>query len=399
MSRALQGRQIQIPPELEPVRTTVLRTLGRIRAATNQTRAEKEFLFTAKRTKAGERLPPYYLVYFLLVDLVGFPNLGRWEKIAWSVPIEFDDEAFLIDHRKFGIGLFARESPTTEAKAQELVSLIGKAIKTAEPFFAWLAERAVSGSGLNVVNRSRQLFERFEFYLDEYNRKPGEPIESDEDHIQRVRASGSEKISDWYLPAYRHRMECGWLGLSVIDGFFSWTEHVFIHLAILKGRVRTGKEVAKLADSNWADKFKAALDITNAEAKTFYDNLAAIRCQFRNFNAHGAFGKQGEAFSFHSGAGAVPVRLTHKPERPAFSLGLDEEIPEAKAIQVVESFITFLRSSECTAFQYIQESDLPTILSYATDGTYQQAMASIEDMEVLVKRLTHKWEQAANMDW
>ena len=62
-------------------------------------------------------------------------------------------------------------------------------------------------------------------------------------------------------------------------------------------------------------------------------------------------------------------------------------------------FIGFLRTTECTALSYIQDSDLPTILSYATDGTYQQAMASVENMEALVRRLTHEWENAANMDW
>jgi len=331
---------------------------------------------------------------------LGFPNYDRAEKAAWAVPFDHEGKAFLVGHYKFGVRLMAEASPNAEAEAREVVCRIRRAVKEAEPFFTWLTENAVSGSALNVVNRGRQLFERFEFYLGEYNRKLDEPIESDEDHIQRVRASRSEKISDWYLPAYKHRMECGWLGLSVIDGFFSWTEHVFIHLAILKGRVTTGKEVAKLAESNWADKFKAPLDITNSEAKRFYDKLAAVRCQFRNFNAHGAFGKQGEAFSFHSGAGAVPVRLTHEPERPAFLLGLDEEIPEAKAIQLIESFITFLWNSDCApAFQHVLASDLPTILSCATDGTYQRAMASSEDMEILVKRLTHQWEQAANMDW
>src|SRR5262245_51476048 len=129
MGGVLQGQQMLIPPELEPVRAAALQALGKLRAASSQTRAERDFLFTAGRTKAGEQLPPYYLVYFLLVDLLGFPNLGRWEKIAWSVPVEFDDEAFLIDHRKFGIGLFARESVTGEAKAQEIVSLICKAAK------------------------------------------------------------------------------------------------------------------------------------------------------------------------------------------------------------------------------------------------------------------------------
>src|ERR1017187_8661887 len=107
MGRDLQGRQIPIPPELEPVRAAALRALGNVKAASNQTRAEKDFRFAAAKTKASEGLPPYYLVYFLLVDLLGFPNLGRWEKVAWSIPIDFDGEALPIDHRNPGIGLFA----------------------------------------------------------------------------------------------------------------------------------------------------------------------------------------------------------------------------------------------------------------------------------------------------
>jgi hypothetical protein len=42
------------------------------------------------------------VVYFLLVDLLGFKNLGTFEKIAWSVPVDFEGRAFLIEHRKAG---------------------------------------------------------------------------------------------------------------------------------------------------------------------------------------------------------------------------------------------------------------------------------------------------------
>jgi hypothetical protein len=187
----------------------------------------------------------------------------------------------------------------------------------------------------------------------------------------------------------------------VIDAFFSWTEHIFIHLAILKGHLTRGAQVAKVAEGNWSDKFKKALDLANPQTKRYYDTLSDIRCQFRNFNAHGAFGKQGEAFSFHSDAGAVPVRLTYEAERPNFRLGLDEEIPEAKAIEVIENFIHFLwNKSECApAYNYLQESDLPTILTYASDGTYREAMMSVDDMGTLEKRLTLEWNCAANMDW
>jgi len=397
MGRGLQGRQIAIPPELEPVRDCALRAIGNIRAANSQTKAEKDFHFTATQTKAGDDLPPYFLVYFLLVDLLGFPNLGAWEKLAWSVPVEFDGEPFLIDHRKFGVGVFARKSPTAEAKAGEIVSLIRSAVKKAEPFFTRLAERAVSGSALNVVNRSRNLFEHFEFYLEEYKKKVSEASAQSDDGFQLPPVF--TKISDFYCPTYKRRLESGWLGLAVIDAFFSWTEHIFIHLAILKGHLTTGAQVAKIAEGNWSDKFKKALDLANSETKMYYDKLADIRCQFRNFNAHGAFGKQGEAFSFHSDVGAVPVRLTHEPERPSFRFGRGDEIPEAKAIEVIENFIDYLWKSECApAYSYIQESDLPTLLTYASDGTYRQAMMSVDAMKALENRLTSECERAANMD-
>ena len=41
----------------------------------------------------------------------------------------------------------------------------------------------------------------------------------------------------------------------------------------------------------------------------------------------------------------------------------------------------------------------PSILSYATDGTYARAMQSEEDMLSFVDDLTRRFEQAADMAW
>ena len=56
--------------------------------------------FWGKRTDAGRSLPPYYLVYFLLVELLEFPNVGQAEKVAWSVPVRFEGDNYVIEHRK-----------------------------------------------------------------------------------------------------------------------------------------------------------------------------------------------------------------------------------------------------------------------------------------------------------
>src|ERR1043166_6251800 len=113
-------RTFTIPPELELTREAALRALGPIKPADSNTQASEGFLFSAKRTQASDELPPYYLIYFLLVDLLGFENLGKFEKVAWSIPIDICGRAFLIEYRKFGVGVFAHNPVDEEAQAREI---------------------------------------------------------------------------------------------------------------------------------------------------------------------------------------------------------------------------------------------------------------------------------------
>ena len=52
------------------------------------------------------------LVYFLLVELLGFRDFGREEKVAWSVPVNFGGRPYGIEYRKLGLGIFGNESPS-----------------------------------------------------------------------------------------------------------------------------------------------------------------------------------------------------------------------------------------------------------------------------------------------
>lgn len=121
-------------PDHEGIKRAALRAISPIRPADEKSEADEKFLFNAQRTNAGRALPPYYLVYFLLVDLLGFRNLGRFEKLAWSVPIDFNGKAYLIEHRKFGVGVFAHDAASEEDNAAQIVKLIQKGVKAAEQF-------------------------------------------------------------------------------------------------------------------------------------------------------------------------------------------------------------------------------------------------------------------------
>lgn len=393
------SNKLVLPPELEHIRAAALRAIGEIRPTSPETLADPKFLFTAQRTKASRELPAYYLVYFLLVDLLGFKNLGQFEKISWSVPIDFNGKAYLIEHRKMGIGVFAHDASAEEDVARQIVIHINKGVKAAQPFFEWLAGQAVQNSAVNVLNRSEPLFDRFTYLLEAYRTKAKEAADQKDERQVETRNEGGG-ITSVHMSAGWLRAESRWLALAAIEAFYSWTEHVFIHIAILHGKAKTGNEVTELAESDWQAKFKRALDITEPATKTLFDKLVVIRKQLRNFVAHGGFGKQGEAFEFHSGAGAVPVLLPHLAGSRKFALGSELSFEDDEALAVIEEFIAHLWSGQRqTAEIYIQKSGLPLILTMVADGTYTRAMSSIADMTEFVDHFTGQIDQAANMDW
>lgn len=394
-------RKFNIPPELEPVRQAALRALGPIKPADSNTQASEDFLFSAKRTQASDELPPYYLIYFLLVDLLGFENLGKFEKVAWSIPIDIRGRAYLIEYRKFGVGVFAHNPVDEEAQAREIVQYIQKGIKAAQPFFDSLADQAVAASAVNVVNNSHALFARFEYLRNAHSLKISEAeLRKDERHVETHESESGMKWDTISFPASRLYIEADWLAMAAIDAFFSWTEHVFIHLAILAGRKTSAQEVASLAQANWATKFKAALDITEPDVHRSFDILLAMRNELRNYVAHGAFGKQGEAFHFHSATGAVPVLLPHRAGSKKFTLGEGLAFDWNAALLEIEQFISMLWAGDRSPAQkYIQESGLPVILTKAADGTYANAMTSDDEMDALIEHLGYQVDRAANMDW
>ncbi|MBV8924389.1 MAG: hypothetical protein JOZ74_03365 [Bradyrhizobium sp.] len=385
-----------LPPELERIRTLARRALGPVLPATKTTEAEPNFLFDAKRSEAGRDLPPYYLVYFVLVELLGFSNLGKFEKVSWSIPLDYHGRAFLIEHRKFGVGIFVRDPATDEAAATEIVIYIKRATKAAEPFFDWLADEALRKSALNVVNNSGSLFERFTFFRDAYKEKVAEAERRKDERIVKEGPGWSSESR----PAFQLHIESRWLALASIEAFFSWTEHIFIHIAILRGKVTSGVDVSELAKADWSEKFKSVFDLTEQASKEFYDKLIAIRQVIRNFVAHGAFGKDGEAFQFHSGAGAVPLMLPHHSNKRRVKMTGHLVFDHADALATIDLFIGHLwHGPRVPARLYIQEGQLPVILTYAARGTYEAAMQSIDEMRDLVDHLSREFDRAANMDW
>ena len=163
---------MSLPPEIKRVRETALKALSEVVPAGSPVTGDEPWgLMLSSRTDGGRSLPPYYLVYFLLIDLLAFPHMGKWEKSAWTVPIRYRGRLYGVEHCKMGLGVFApsldpkatrsgRPTDVQEADAKEITALIQKAITIAKPYFEWRAEQAASGNQLNVSNKNASLFER-----------------------------------------------------------------------------------------------------------------------------------------------------------------------------------------------------------------------------------------------
>lgn len=383
--------------DIEKIRRQTQKAIEPLKQTELEAATYQQLFMSAKRTDAGRQLPAYYLIYFLLVDFLGFRNNGQWEKTAWSVTIEFEGTPFLIDHRKFGLGIFGIDGPDMETAAEHVATCLRKAAKAAQPYFEWRAEVAASQSHLNVMNRSRDLLEHVHFHLGLYDARATE-AEARKNEV--IKTQIRQNAWTTHRPSFDLRGEAHHYAIAAIEGFFSWTEHVFIHIAILRGVISTGKEVGDLARAQWADKYKAALNLTDAADKRFYNDLGELRRQFRNFVAHGSFGKDGEALQFHSNAGAVPMLLPHKRRKTAYRFGSGLDLRLEPSIALIKSFIDHLwTGTRSPAKSYVQDYQHPAILTYVADGTYDNAMRSDADMEEFATFLAHRMDDAANMDF
>ena len=228
-------------PNFQKNKERAARAIAPLKPADEQSVAPKDMLFAAKRTNASQHLPEHYLVYFLLVDLLDYKDLGRWEKMAYSIPVDFNGTAYLIEHRKFGLGLFAADPETQEGDATAVVDLIRKAMKSARPYFEHLANEAAEGSRLNLTNHSRALYDRFLFLRKIFHEKQEEAaLRKDERVVEKgVTENGVIRSESFLMPIFELRREARWLGLAAVEAFFSWTEHVFIHIAVLRVRPET----------------------------------------------------------------------------------------------------------------------------------------------------------------
>ena len=92
--------------------------------------------------------------------------------------------------------------------------------------------------------------------------------------------------------------------------------------------------------------------------------------------------------------------MTLTESRGHYALTEGKVLDAEGAISIIESFIRELWDGPLKpAMRYVQDAELPIILTYASNGTYARAMQSEEAMEEYIHYLGREIDDAANMDW
>lgn len=366
-----------------------------------------EIVSLGVKSESSYLLPTYYLLYFLLHDLLEFRNFGRFEKISWTFVLDYKDRIFIIQHTKFGMRIYLQDPNNDESFARQLAIKLKKTVKGIKEYFNFRAEEAVKSSKLNVENLNEDLYDRYQ-YLRSLFEKEFKAYECWKDKTRYVemptytdKKTGITVIRTKIINhSQKHLRRLNWLSISCVEAFFSWTEHLFVHLAIIAEGLCNGEKVASLIGADWKDKFNSAISDESTEIKQLYDDLLIVRRQLRNFISHGAFGKDGNAFYFHSQVGAVPVIINNDNQGNKFSLHGSLSFDEREVMNHLDHFIKYLRTGKTgIAMLYTQDTALPSILTLASNGEYANAIKNPDSMIKFRERILHDFDTSMNMDW
>ena len=210
---------------------------------------------------------------------------------------------------------------------------------------------------------------------------------------------GSFSWSSVSYPAYEFQSQSIWLHETAVDAFFSWCEQALVHMAVLMGKLTSGKEIAELLKREFGEKCKLILDLSNVDDKASYDDILDLRVGLRNYVAHGSFGKDGSTFQFHSRVGAVPLKILESGTQSGFSFGTDSSRDWESDYARIDSFLVQLWSGGRKPAKQYLETGFPCVLTYTTDGTYKRAMQNEDEMREFIEHLSRQIDDAANMDF
>lgn len=333
------------------------------------------------------RLPPAQfrvpdLVRYALTRLVDLKDLGRGEKVAWSIDARFCDLPFQIALRKFGFQVCVPEG-TSEDLLLQLIRSLQVAAKLAARSLADFAAEQVEAGNVTIENQYRIFDGAYRFFrqeaTDRYQKSP----------------------NGRFLLYNTSLSEAGYCAGAMLNAYFSRLEHVLVLILPFTCIDLTQGGLRRFASDIWQDKFKTLFKLhTDATAKRIHDVLKDIKDTFRNPISHGGFDKKETFFYFHvAGIAALPARLTgHDVCIEHYSTLITKPEFERLCQQLDECDTLLDQSTIGLGVRYVQ-TGLPTSFSTKFRTAAQEAARSSTTFEEFMERQMENFDRHVNMDY
>jgi len=339
-------------------------------------------------------VPEPAVLLYLLRDVLGFANIGRFEKVAWECVFSFRGIRASIADQKLGMRLYLdraafADRPAARATGTELVRALERAMKVLERrFLGAYATVQLKTDQVTVMNQSARLREMYEYF------KGG----------AKAAYEGTGRLADtgsgggWRI--FREETEGFFNTVSMITAYFSWLEHVLLLALAFHDAERM--PVAEFMRLKWSEKYLALLPVKHhVRGLRVYRRLRRASEEYRNPYAHGALHLRQGAVAFHlPGCGAVSMGLRQDHLTPSFWLLPFDRRAFDDAVRTFAATDRLLREHRSTraAMKWI-DGGLPVAFDDRSRAEYTRAATSGRTLDQFLERSAHEFDQAVNMDW
>jgi hypothetical protein len=329
-----------------------------------------------------------FIVFVILVHIKKLPFHGKWEKVAWEIPILYKGVPFIFAHRKFGFEINSvSKGQDVKRIAIEALEKINKAVPYAEKIIEPVIRDKVHNGDITLENHYEAISSKYNFF--------------------KTRASKEfERLAEYKAEIQMFVDRAGegnYYATAMLDAYFSRLEHTLVLILPFIQRIDLRRiDIEDFIGSNWKEKYKKVLDISKSkQASQYYEKLIQVKEEYRNPLSHGYFYKNGNSFMVHmEDIGAIPMSLTKYDGRVRYGFRLFNPLAFGDITKLFNGLDRFFKTSKETKYgiKYLETS---LNVSYDNESVhlYRSSMNSETEFNKMIYYLLHTRDRAVNMDW
>jgi hypothetical protein len=327
------------------------------------------------------------IIRYLLVDLLGYHDHGRFEKVAWEVTFEYSGGLYWIKYGKFGLTLGANvpDNLSDDEKLASLVivrDLLRKAARVVERrSFQPFIEEQVRAGRLTISNRYHSLKGMYQYFRERV----------DDAYQGRGRMNTGTRLME-------HQTEAFFNIVAMVSSYFSWLEHRFVLALAFSGYQSGRDDVVEFIRLGWREKYKRVfpLEAGRTIAEDFYERLQRASEEYRNTYVHGGFDKGNGGLLVHCAGGALVADLFYADTKPSYGLVPIEELDFRQVCELFDEFDEWL---EPTPGEKWASAGLDVAFSPDIIASYEAAMTDPQTFDTYIEEHSNLADMYANMDW